>query len=102
MERRRFLTTLGQQLIEEHIERRAQQQCLPRELRSVIFRVSGLQEPVPPNDPEPPQGKKRGRCKVCPYSKNQKKESSKCDNCQGFICKNHSRKKVLCENCIEK
>lgn len=101
MERRRFLTTLGQQLIEEHIKRRAQQQCLPRELRSVIFRVSGLQEPVPPNDPEPPQGKKRGRCKVCPYSKNQKKESSKCDNCQGFICKNHSRK-VLCENCIEK
>lgn len=102
MERRLFLTTLGQELIEDHVKRRAQQQCLPRELRIIIFKVSGLQEPVPPHNPEQLQGKKRGRCKICPYSKNQKKESSTCDKCRGFICKNHSHKKVLCENCIEK
>lgn len=101
MERRLFLTTLGQELIKAHLTRRAQQTCLPREIRSAIFKVSGLQEPMPAANPEPQRRKKRGRCKICPYSKNQKKESSSCDKCRDFICKNHSRIQTLCISCVE-
>lgn len=101
LERRIFLTALGQGLIEPHLRRRSQENNLPRELRNIICKISGVREPEPILGPVE-RGKKRGRCHVCPYSRNQKKESLKCDKCSGYICQNHASKKVLCQLCVDR
>lgn len=100
MARRNFLTMLGRQLIQEHLERRVQEKRLPRELRSLIYRIGNIDETEPMVAQQPVQGRKRGRCHLCPYS--QKKESVVCNLCHHYICKNHKHIKILCDNCLEK
>lgn len=112
-ERRAFLTSLGRDLIQDHLLRRSQQMYLPRELRSVIGRITGtevsfaVQAAPEPQAPLAPQNilvdrkrAKRGRCHICPYSQN--KESSVCDVCNKFICKNHRINTTVCKICQEK
>lgn len=47
---------------------------------------------------EPP--KKRGYCWICGRKKNTS-ASMKCDTCNHFTCKEHSKKQVICLKCAE-
>lgn len=102
MDRRSFLTCLGRELIQEHVQRRVHQQFLPKELRALISKISGVPEPTPITADQGQQSKKRGRCYFCPYSKNQKKESMSCNVCKKFLCKNHGLVTIRCQICEDR
>jgi hypothetical protein len=46
-----------------------------------------------------PSGPEKGRCIVCPRSRD-RKTRSKCENCQAFVCEEHMKQVcVECSNC---
>ena len=79
--RRIFLTELGKQLVRDNAARRA--------VKSFISFSPFLQ-----GQTQAQLLKKRGRCVLCPRSKNVK-HSISCSKCHSFICKDH----LACYNC---
>lgn len=81
--RRVFLVELGKALLQQNLERRAVLQRQPEPRRHVA-------EP----SAAPKSSGKRGRCVICPRSKDLK-HSVVCCKCGSFVCKDH----LLCFNC---
>ena len=77
--RRIFLTELGKQLVKDNAVRRA-----------VKSPISSSPSSAGAN----PAGRKRGRCVLCPRSKDVKHNMT-CSKCHSFVCKDH----LACYNC---
>ena len=90
--RRLFLTDLAFSLMHEHTERRGSVLQLHRSVREAIEDVG-----VHVERETVPQSASRGRCQLCP-TRNQVK--SRCMKCSSFICKDHSSRGSLCNQCF--
>ena len=84
--RRLFIQTIGESLINEHVAERVHP---PRLLKRETLTSS--------NGNSNQFDKKRGRCSLCEKSDN--KHTTKCDICNIFICKNHT--KNVCFHCLD-
>jgi len=93
-----FLKNLSLSLMKEHRVSRSQIPSLPRDVSAFLEKY----RPLPVEDDgdgiagRPP--KKRGSCFICGRQKNSS-ASMKCVQCNGFICKQHSKKQIICANC---
>lgn len=90
--RRKFLTKLGFDLIEDHLKERAKLQTLPKDITEFLSKYRPLAE-VPVNQ------HRTGRCHICSSHKNNKTTVT-CDSCQQFVCKGHSSKTIRCNTCL--
>ena len=94
----RFLKNLSLSLMKEHLVSRSQIPSLPRDVSAFLEKY----RPLPVEDDgdgiagRPP--KKRGRCFSCGRQKNSS-TSMKCDKCNRFICRQHSKKQIICAKC---
>ena len=90
--RRLYLTDLAFSLLHEHTERRGSVLQLRQSVREVIEDVG-----VHVERPAAPENASRGRCHFC-ASRNQVK--SRCKRCSSFVCKDHSSRGALCNQCV--
>jgi hypothetical protein len=81
--RRLYLLELGNALVRRHLERRE---------RPVVAALDIPSTPRLPNDT-----RKRGVCQICEEGE-RKKCSTRCDNCNEFVCKDHSGQ--ICRKCL--
>lgn len=98
--RRDFVISVGKSLIQDHMVRRLDAK-IPRELRSTIQRVRGVQEELnrhPQAQPRPGTPK-RGRCHICPR-KVDKKYTVRCGKCHNTVCPQHADQSVVCKHCF--
>lgn len=92
--RRKFLQELGISLVKPFMEERVHIVSLPKKLRSEIKKfLPADEEPAAPRE-----RLARGRCDVCPRSRDRKTPFS-CEKCYKMICKEHM--KVVCEDCMD-
>lgn len=91
--RRRFLTTLGFQLLEDHLKERAKILTLPRDIVEFLSKYRIENEISDTAN----QGHV-GRCHMCSKHKNNKTTVT-CNSCKQFVCKGHCEKIVKCNNC---
>lgn len=96
MDRFRFIKTLGDSLIEEHLQRRSVNLRLPRDLRQKIQAILGISPEVagPCLQEGPP---KKKRCYICPRNKD-RKTAKVCTKCKQNVCVECSV--PLCKNCV--
>jgi len=90
--RRIFIASLGESLVKEHMARRVSP---PRGLNSQLILTecnTSMQDSIPAVGRDQ---QKRGRCTICKKSDN--KHTTKCKNCDKFICKSHTI--TVCMNC---
>ena len=96
LQRRQFLKNLSLSLMNEHLKTRASLYNLPSDIQAFLKINYGL-----PNeqdrDKQPPS--KRGTCRLCVQERKRTSASMKCDNCQTFTCKRHSKKQTVCFSC---
>jgi len=91
-----FLQNLSLSLMKEHLISRSRKPSLPTGVSAFL----GKYRPLPVEDDgdgitgRPP--KKRGSRFICGQQKNSS-ASMKCDQCNRFICKQHSKKHYLCK-----
>ncbi|XP_039276182.1 uncharacterized protein LOC120350035 [Nilaparvata lugens] len=102
--RRIFQKNLAMGLLNEHLATRAQIRSLPKDISVYLEQYKRPEEQcmyfklcTTPN--EPPT-KKRGNCVLCGRQKNSS-ASMKCDKCSSFMCKEHSKKTIICLRCCE-
>lgn len=93
--RTNFLKQLAFSLTEPMMKQRAQNQHLPKELRSTIQNVLGIEEEKIP--PPASTSLKRKRCGFCEVSKD-RKGSVFCCKCSQCLCAEH--KLVVCSTCL--
>lgn len=92
--RRKFIKQLALSLIKPHMSIRKNMLMLPKSLReSMNEATSNGSEDIPSKRPK--HGK--GRCALCPRSKDTKTTIS-CIKCDNFTCKNHSS--YVCQKCM--
>lgn len=91
--RRRFLQELGISLVSPHMKTRVLMMNLPKELRCSIKKYLPTAEELA----GPRERPARGRCTVCPRSRDRKTPFS-CETCYKLVCKEHM--KVVCEDCL--
>ena len=93
-----FLKNLSLSLMIEHLVSISQIPSLPRDVSASLEKYRSL--PVEDDGDgitgRPP--KKRGSCFICGRQKNSS-ASMKCDQCNRFICEQHSKKQIICANC---
>ncbi|XP_066468624.1 piggyBac transposable element-derived protein 4-like isoform X1 [Tiliqua scincoides] len=93
--RRKFLASLGKELIDGHVRRRMRnEQHLSKSIRTTLTAL-GYCFPSPSAETAP----KTGRCVICTRAED-KKTSRRCDLCGKFACKPHSVSQVVCSNCL--
>lgn len=99
--RRLFLEELGNEMIKPHIIRRKK---LPygTSAKSVVHKIQVASMSAAATAPlrcldNTVASNKRQRCFFCHHTKNSSKYSTICNNCQKFVCKEHSC--LLCQNC---
>jgi len=93
--RRLFLKTLAFDLMKEHLASRAQISSLPSDISSFLKMKYAVTKPSDvPITPTP----KRGTCFECGRIKNAA-TTMKCTKCMMFVCKVHSKKVIMCEQC---
>ena len=93
--RRLFLIELSTSLMKPLILRRAHQPRLQISVRQAI-EACGVNLPAQPNE-EREELPSRGRCHLCRL-RNQVKV--RCNECQRFVCKEHSERKIVCNSCL--
>lgn len=91
--RRKFLENLGFQLLDPHIRRRAQQQTIPRIIRSRLSQMCGIE-----TNNVVPQNQTHGRCTYCSTKKSRRTKYS-CRKCKKYLCLEHLS--GLCRDCYE-
>lgn len=89
--RRLFQKALGLELVQDNVKTRATNLHLPRQVRTLAGRLSGMQETVE----NPPPGK-RGYCKYC----KRRKTKHFCKFCKAWLCMEHIQ--ACCVECTEK
>jgi len=93
-----FLKNLSLSLMKEHLISRSQIPSLPRDVSAFLEKY----RPLPVEDDwDGITGrplKKWGSCFICGQQKNSS-ASLKCYQCNWFICKQHSKKQIICANC---
>ena len=99
-QRRRLLIELGENLAKPWLAERSSIQqviCHP-EVRAAMKRVGAISDQH--TDAQPKDNRKRGRCFLCPRSKEQKGYLH-CSYCQKLVCCSHSSavKTVTCLSC---
>lgn len=100
-ERRLFLMKLAKEMAKPQVEHRL---SLPQARNKLIvssIKMCGFGDLLEKEYPGPTpnnQMKKRGRCFICPRSKDTKC-SSTCKTCNVFVCKEHSQTFTTCKNC---
>ncbi|XP_063226688.1 piggyBac transposable element-derived protein 4-like [Bacillus rossius redtenbacheri] len=100
-ERRLFLMKLAKEMAKPQVEHRV---GLPQARNTAIvssIKMCGFGDILEKKHPEPTpnnQMRKRGRCFICPRSKDTK-YSSICKRCNIFVCKEHSETLTTCKNC---
>lgn len=94
--RRNFLKLLSLELMKEHMYSRSKITCLPIDLKAFLQ----LQYPQSSTSASssPQKKKMRGTCTLCGRSKNSS-TTMMCSMCSHFVCKNHSSKNIVCNNC---
>jgi hypothetical protein len=91
--RRKYLTDLAMQLMDEHLRVRAKLWCLPKDISCFLSKYRES-----PSVTKPVSQKKI--CYLCGTHKNTKTGVT-CHICCRNVCKNHSQHKVTCEKCNE-
>jgi hypothetical protein len=92
--RRKFIKNLALSLIQPHMEVRRNMPMLPKVLReSINEATSSGSEERPSKKPK----RDKGRCAICPRSKDNKTTIS-CKKCDNFTCKIHSSN--VCQKCM--
>lgn len=99
--RRLYLLELGYSMIDPHIVRRER---LPygKSARNAAQQVKIRNEPQPSFTVKPDtkcSNLKRSRCFICPNTANANKVSTKCNNCNKYVCKSHMTMTIICQNC---
>lgn len=92
--RRKYLTSLGLSLMENHLKERAKIKTLPKDIREFLSRYN-----TPVNIPSALNENRTGRCHICSAHKNNKTTVT-CSQCKKFVCKSHSEKLVQCNSCL--
>lgn len=91
--RRLFLESLGMQLLDGHIRRRANNSHMPRTIRFRLKEILGIEDPeTVPAVPETT----RGRCSYCDRKKN-RPTRFRCTDCHKYICLEHAS--YICNDC---
>jgi len=93
-----FLKNLSLSLMKDHLVSRSQIPSLPRDVSAFLekYRPLSVEDDGDGIAGRPP--KKWGSCFICGWQKNSS-ASMKCDQCNRFICKQHSKKQIICANC---
>lgn len=88
--RRAFLKDLSLSLVRDHIKFRSGLETLPRNLRMECAEVSGAcgDADEPPEKKSKTMTPKKGRCSLCPRSKD-KKTKTVCFYCMRLVCHTH-------------
>lgn len=92
--RRIFLETLGMELIDSHIRRRAIQENIPRSIKLRLMEICDIKLPTE----TAPRMNQYGRCCICNSKKNRKTKYS-CKKCNKYLCLEHLL--PICNECYE-
>ncbi|XP_071051100.1 piggyBac transposable element-derived protein 4-like [Onthophagus taurus] len=98
--RKIFLEILAKELVTEYIERRAQrfENNATGLHKHIAQAFEAYGRPIRRKNQTPQTSSKRSRCHVCVGNDN--KYSKKCEQCNNFICHNHTvPTKILCIDC---
>lgn len=97
--RREFLKNLALQLMKPLLIERSMTASLPSDIKAFLQLYKPPEKELHQNADELPM-KKRSRCVPCGRSKN-KWTQMKCNTCQKFVCRDHSKMIIVCEECGE-
>lgn len=92
--RRKYLTKLAFQLIESQLKERVQLKNLPKDIS--LFLTNYASKPV--TSKESSADARTGGCHICGKRKNNR-TTVRCVLCQNFVCKNHSKCQITCNEC---
>lgn len=93
-----FLKTLAFELVRPELERRFDNTCISREIRSSIGRVLGKSEYLKDTPLYEDKLETRKTCRTCPPKKKRKTIYYQCKLCGDAICLECSGK--ICSNCF--
>ena len=100
--RRLFIEELGMGLVSPLLDfRSTTSKTLHKDIRNALA-VFGypLIEEEPQELDESSIQTKRKRCSICHFSED-RKTSTQCSRCSGFVCKEHSVKQIFCTTCAK-
>ena len=96
--RRQFLTSLGQQLVDDHIQQRLlNRRSIRKDARLALKLLGYIDSPADMEAVEQPPAKRC--CVLCPRSRDRKVRKM-CTVCNRNVCKDHITPGFLCEDCL--
>jgi len=98
-----YMLSLGEEMVTQHIRRRADSGNIERHTRRVM-RAMGVtcKQPASSTTVKQGGGRRNGRWSIHPTAKGRKR-AWKCCQCSEWVCQDHSIKtiQITCDNCTE-
>ena len=92
--RREFISDLAFEILETRLKIRAQINTLPNDIKIFLAKYRNQTQLLTDLDTD----KRSGPCHIC-GGKMCNRTTVRCNNCEKFVCKKHSKHVVTCYNC---